>query len=80
MFLFRYRLLGCGMVIAWRRSKYTTIDIKGMSIEKWQCVMKQKTIAAKTQEEFVDECSLSTSVHYASTSQTVTIECDDNHS
>ncbi len=60
------------MILAWRRSKYTAIDIKGISVEKWQNSMKQRTISNNE-----ISCSLVTSVHYTSTSQTVTIKGED---
>ncbi len=68
------------MVLAWRRSKYTTIDIRGISVDKWRRRIEQRTGEDTPQENVFDETSntLVSSVRYASTTQSVTIECEDS--
>ena len=71
------------MVLAWRRSKYKTIDIKGISVDKWR--QKKKTEERERertqQERSVHEhqglldsiSSLTDSVRYSHIAGTVTV-------
>ena len=71
------------MVLAWRRSKYKTIDIKGISVDKWREKKKtEERERERTQQErsvhehqgFLDSnSSLSESVRYSHTAGTVTV-------
>ncbi len=60
------------MVLAWRRSKYVTIDIRGISVDKWRRRIEQET-GQDTQENETAN-TLVSSVRYASTTQIVKIE------
>ena len=72
-----YRLLGCGMMLAWRRSKYTTIEIKGISVEKWHKIMKERSQGNVNSNDLDERTSITSSVRYTPTAGTVTIECHD---
>ena len=65
------------MVLAWRRSKYTTIEIKGISVEKWHKIMKERSQGNINSNDLEERTSITSSVRYAPTEGTVTIEHHD---
>ena len=70
-----HRLIGFGMVWLYRKNKYTVMDIQGLSVDEWgerQRTSKTRAVHSRTN-------SVTASVHYSSTGDSVVIGMDNSN-
>ena len=73
-----HRLIGFGMMWLYRKNKYTVIDIHGLSVDKWRERQRTKQ-ANKTRAGHSRTSSVTASVHYSSTGDSVVIGLDNSN-
>jgi hypothetical protein len=72
-----HRLVGFGMVRLYRKNKYKVMDIQGLSVDQWR--EKQRTKQArKTKATHSRTNSVTGSVHYSSTGDSIVIRMDNS--
>ena len=73
-----HRLMGFGMIWLYRKNKCTVMDIQRLSVDKWR-ERERTRKTSKTRAAHLRTNSVTASVHYSSTGDSVVIEMDNSN-